>query len=157
MTRIQFDLFSSYSQVAVFTAGLDKPFNDWEQEHFDQGFAWRDGSVSFATLEEGGTLHCEATVADRWEASTEAQRAIRVPFGVTSDSVEIASISDGVVFKLTQLGPCALIFETWIDEHSKMQIRFTFVPVEGVVAPVILKADSGLHPRAQLTMTARPA
>ena len=68
MGRIQFELFSSYSRVAVFRAGLEKPFNDWEQDHLDQGFAWREGSVSFATLEEGGTLHCEATVTDTWDA-----------------------------------------------------------------------------------------
>ena len=69
MTRIQFDLFASYSQVSVFMAKLDSPFNDWEQEHVEQGFAWREGSVSFATLEEAGTLHCEAMVAGgypRW-------------------------------------------------------------------------------------------
>ena len=96
MTRIQFDLFVSYSQVAVFTAGLDHPFNDWEQEHVDQGFAWREGSVSFATLEEASALHCEAVVADGWRPHPEAERAIRVPFSVAGgDSVEIASISDG--------------------------------------------------------------
>ncbi|MEO7590107.1 MAG: competence protein ComJ, partial [Byssovorax sp.] len=99
MTRIQFDLFVSYSQVSVFTAGLGSPFNDWEQEHVDQGFAWREGSVSFATLEETGTLHCEAVVADPWRPHPEAERAIRVPFNVAGDgSVEIASISDGVTF-----------------------------------------------------------
>lgn len=92
--RIQLEIFVGYSQIAVFTAGLDRPFNDWEQERVDQGFAWREGSVSFATLEESSVLHCEAVVTDAWRPHPEAERTIQVPFRITDDgSVEIASIS----------------------------------------------------------------
>ena len=158
MTRIQFDLFASYSQISVFMAGLDKPFNDWEQAHVEQGFAWREGSVSFATLEEAGTLHCEAVVADAWRPHPEAERAIQVPFRVSGgDSVEIASISDGVVFKLGTLESCLLVFEIWVDEHADMQVCLTFVPHRGPITPTILKADGALCPPAELRMTARPA
>jgi hypothetical protein len=157
MNMIQFDLFVCYSQVAVFTAGLDQPFNDWEQEHVAQGFAWRDGSVSFATLDEGGTLHCEAKVADTWQPHSQAQRAIRVPFSVPGVSVEIASISDGVAFEVGPLRPSVLFFETWIDSQSGMHARFTFVPQEGVVSPAILMADKNLHPPQPLRMGAKPA
>jgi Competence protein J (ComJ) len=122
MMQLQFDLFVSYSQVSVFTAGLDKPFNDWEPEHVDQGFAWREGSVSFATLEEAGALHGEVVVADTWRPHPEAKRAIQVPFRVTGDdSIEIASISDGVVFKLGALGSYQLVFETWVDIYADLR------------------------------------
>ena len=158
MTRIQFDLFASYSQVSVFMAELDNPFNDWEQEHVEQGFAWREGSVSFATLEEAGTLHCEAMVADAWRPHPDAERAIQVPFRFAGgDSVGIASISDGVVFKLGALESCLLVFEIWVDEHADMQVRLTFVPHQGPITPTILKADRALRPPAELRMTARPA
>ena len=157
MARVQFDLFASYSQVSIFTAGLDTPFSDWEQAHVDQGFAWRAGSVSFATLEESGTIHCEALVSDTWLPHLEAVRAIRVPFSVESDSVEIASISDGAIFKLGMLGACSLVFETWIDARSDMHVRLTFVPHESTVTPAILKADNDFHPPTQLRMVARPA
>jgi len=158
MKQIQFDLFASYSQLAVFAAGLVDPFNDWEQQHVDQGFAWREGSVSFATLEEAGELHGEAFVADAWHAHPEAARAIQVPFNVTTAAgVEIASISDGVVFKLDALGPCQLVFETWMDRQGSMQARLTFVPRKGAVMPAILKADDALRPPAKLRMTAQPA
>ena len=158
MSRIQFDLFASYSQVSVFTAGLENPFNDWEQEHVEQGFSWREGSVSFATLEESGTLHCEAVVADAWCPRAGAARAIQVPFSVAlGDGVEIASISDGVVFKLGLLGSCLLVFETWVDEHADMHVLLSFVPHQGAVTPAILKADSALRPPAKLRMMARPA
>lgn len=158
MARLQFDLFVSYSQVSVFTAGLESPFNDWEQEHVDQGFAWREESVSFATLEESGTLHCEAVVADAWRPHPEAERAIRVPFSVAgNDCVEVASISDGVVFKLGSVGSYLLVFEVWVDKEADLQARLTFVSHQGSVTPAILKADGALHPPATLRMTARPA
>ena len=157
MAPIKFELFTSYSQVSVFTAGLDQPFNDWEPQHVEQGFAWRPGSVSFATLEEAGVLHCEAVVADAWRQHPEAERVIRVPFAVVGDSVEIASISDGAVFALGAVGPCQLVFETWVDRQADMQARLTFVPHHGSVPPAILKADSALRPPAALRMTARSA
>ena len=115
------------------------------------------GKLSFATMEEGGVMHCEAALAEGWKPNIEAQRAIRVPFHVTSDSVEIASISDGVTLEWGRLGACALMFETSIDAQSEMQARFIFVPVSEVVAPAILKADSSLQPPKQLRMVARPA
>jgi hypothetical protein len=153
--RIEFDLFASHSQIAIFAAGIGQPFNDWEQEHVDQGFAWRAGSVSFATLEEAGTVHCEALVSEAWQPHPDGDRAIRVPFLVESESVEIASISDGVVFTLGRLGACALVFETWVDAQSDMRVRFTFVRQEHV-APAVLRAGT-LRPGPVLKMSARPA
>jgi hypothetical protein len=155
--QIQFDLFASYSQISVFAAGLGTPFNDWEQVHVDQGFAWRADSVSFATLEEAGTVHCEALIRDMWIPFPEAERAIRVPFMVGGNSIEIASISDATVIEVSAVGACALVFETWVDGRFEMQARFTFVPHEGTVAPAVLKADKALKPPTELRMVARPA
>ena len=156
MAETKFDMFVSYSQFSVFAAGLERPFNDWEQEHVDQGFAWREESVAFATLEEAGTLHCEALTADSWLSHPQTVRAIRVPFRVDGESIEIASISDGVVFKLGAIGPCALVFETWTGADGDMQARITFVPSMDEISPQILIAGA-LNPPAQLRMTARSA
>ena len=45
--EVNFTLDISYSQLVVFQKGMENPFNDWENTHVDQGFAWRPGSVSF--------------------------------------------------------------------------------------------------------------
>ena len=43
----------SYRQVAVFSSSLNNSFNEWTDEHFEQGFSFRPGAVSFDTLEDG--------------------------------------------------------------------------------------------------------
>lgn len=48
--EVSFTLDISYSQLAVFQKGMENPFNDWEDTHVNQGFAWRPGSVSFGSL-----------------------------------------------------------------------------------------------------------
>ena len=86
----------SYSQIAVFSSDLPDPFNHWTDEHVAQGFSWRPGSVSFATLVESGPHHVTVTVLEgKAPLSTGAVRAIEVPFEVpASGEIEIASISD---------------------------------------------------------------
>ena len=34
----QFDLYVSYSQLAVFHPGLDEPFNMWTDEQVEKGY-----------------------------------------------------------------------------------------------------------------------
>ena len=79
-----------YRQIAVFTAKLAKPFNDWTEEHVRQGFAWRSGSVSFQTLDDGPID--VAVIVGAAAIATDASRAIRVPFRVDRPGkIEIAT------------------------------------------------------------------
>lgn len=85
----------SYNQVAVFLSTLKEPFNNWTDLHVKQGFAWRPGSVSFATLEEVGLVNVEVVRQPVDTQSSDAERIIVVPFEVDdSGRVEIASIAD---------------------------------------------------------------
>jgi hypothetical protein len=43
----QFDLYVSYSHLAVFQPGLDEPFNTWTDGQVEIGYSLRPGSVSF--------------------------------------------------------------------------------------------------------------
>jgi len=43
----------SYRQLAVFVADIQSPYNNWSIESFNQGFAYREESVSFDTIEDG--------------------------------------------------------------------------------------------------------
>ncbi|MBN9391540.1 MAG: hypothetical protein J0I20_26140 [Chloroflexi bacterium] len=54
-----FDFYISYSQLIIFDNELEAPFNDWRPEHVAQGFSWREGSVSFRTLEDNGSMRVE--------------------------------------------------------------------------------------------------
>jgi hypothetical protein len=144
----------SHSQLAVFHAGMRDPFNDWEDAHVEQGFAWRPGSVSFSTLDEGGDIGIDVVREKKWSIDPAAARVIRVPFEVPEDGIEIASIISGQAVDVPA-GRYNLYYETGKKGES-LWCRFTFVPSDNPQAE-ILKADSVLKPPKRLTMKARPA
>ncbi|UTC61305.1 hypothetical protein E4O03_04420 [Treponema sp. OMZ 792] len=42
-----------YRQLAIFVADMPNPYNKWSSKSLNQGFAYRKGSVSFDTIEDG--------------------------------------------------------------------------------------------------------
>ena len=44
---IIFEASPSYNTLIVVRPGVQGPYNDCTQEHIDQGFSWREGSISF--------------------------------------------------------------------------------------------------------------
>jgi hypothetical protein len=152
-----FVLDVSYSQVAVFIADLPQPHNEWANGHMAQGFAWRPGSVSFQTLEDGGNVLVCVKQLLRHEMRSDSVRAIAVPFRVMENAaIEIASISDSKMYSI-ESGDYCLIFEHGLGSDGQMWIEFTFLPTEGQANPKILRADNRLAPSDQLLMMADPA
>lgn len=156
---LSFSLDVSHSQVAVFDSGLQQPFNGWTESHVNQGFAWRPGSVSFATIEEAGRHSVSLdVVSGNVGVSPEAIRVIQTPFEVPqTGAIEVASVSDSVPFSLPP-GTYALRFEYFCASAvSDPWIRFIFIKM---VNPSfeILRADSGLSTKAgDLLLSAAPA
>lgn len=149
----------SYSQVAVFNASMENPFNHWTQEHVRQGFSWRPGSVSFRTLREAGSIQLEVeTSKSGRDYDSGADRIILVPFTVLDPGqLEIASIADSRVVELPP-GEYALTFEHGIEcSTRKMWARLVWTPAETSVAARVLRADSELSPGDELLMDASPA
>src|SRR5215213_1919714 len=80
-----FDFSINYHQLVVYDEGtVPVPDNDWTMRHIEQGFSWRPGCVTFETLEDVGALKVEVLLAEDFEVSSEATRAIVVPFGVSA-------------------------------------------------------------------------
>ncbi|MGA9520717.1 MAG: competence protein ComJ [Myxococcaceae bacterium] len=146
----------SYTQLAVFDPSLENPFNEWRKEHVAQGFSWRDGSVSFATLDDG-PVDVEVQLSPRSAELLEVTvRAIRVPFRVPeAGRIEIASIADGREVAMPA-GDYALTYEHGRTDDGRMWSRLTFVP-ERPVPFAVLRADSELTPQDPLTTYANPA
>ena len=152
-------LFVSYAQIIVFDTALDNPFNDWTVRHTAQGFAWRPGSVSFGTVEEGGvhgiTISEKLTLEST--PSSTAVRIIDVPFQVPSGGqVGLASISDHAELNL-RAGLYQLRYECWqANEPRATKMRLLFCQSE---APLfrIVRADADLHPEQTLLLTTSPA
>jgi hypothetical protein len=113
----------SYSQIAIFRSALQQPFNDWTDTHVRQGFAWRPGSVSFATVEQAGQLDVEVVRDAATTQSSRASRIIAVPFEVDeSGEVEVASIADGEAISIPP-GKYRLTFEHGLNDDGAMWCR----------------------------------
>lgn len=151
-----FEIFISYSQIALFEDSVENPFNDWSDRHVAQGFAWRDESVSFKTLEESGKCIVTVCFENDIIIDNAATRVILVPFTVhKSGCCEIASISDSQVLKI-KAGDYGLLYQTGYNDDDTMWIRFSFIP-RRTVTPQVIRADKELSPKEPLLMEAFPA
>jgi len=152
-----FSLEVIYAQVAVFDARMKYPFNDWSDAHVAQGFAWRPGSVSFATLEPAGELVVHVERSSNSADITNGTRAISVPFSVPiHGAIEIATIARSIAIELAS-GEYELTFVHGRQINGTMTAKFHFRPVESATKPRILRADSALTPPPELAMSAHPA
>lgn len=147
-TQHLFELFISYSQIAVFIRNLDNPFNDWTEDEARQGFSWRPGSASFRTRQGAGKCQVEVIESSFFEFNSEdCIRAIEVPFELPRrKEVEIASISDGQVVSVSP-GKFQLRFEAF--EHNFIRIYFLR---NGAFRFKVLLADSELDVPAKLSL-----
>lgn len=148
-------IYFLYSQLAIFNANLNNPFNDWTENHVFQGFSWRPNSVSFKMLREEGDCKIIVCIKEKYEViRPETVRAIRVPFHVEEGKVEIASISEGFKISIPS-GQYSLFFETRI-ENDIILCHFTF-DNEYHPEAEILVCDVELNPSYPLEMKAYPA
>lgn len=86
------DIVVNYCQLTVCLAGLREPFNNWTQQHIDQGFTWRPESVSFSTFDTNDT-QAPIALEVRADFAPLAQpiRIIMVPFDAVGGDVEITT------------------------------------------------------------------
>lgn len=148
-------LYVSYSQISIFKSGLEDPFNDWTDDHVEQGFSWRKESVSFKTLSEAGNVLLFIKIEDRITIYDNCLRAIMVPFELNdSNLAEIASITDSVEIEIPK-GKYSLIFQTGKFENNEEWCLFSFSRIESKAK--ILKADEDITKVDNLLMEAKPA
>ncbi|SFX68243.1 Competence protein J (ComJ) [Thermoactinomyces sp. DSM 45891] len=153
-------LLVSYSQVNVFNTDLQDPFNDWTDTHVQQGFSWREGSVSFGALSDWESK-ISVGLGDEIYTNEQAIRSIVVPFHVEDNGITVTSIlSEEFIFDIPQ-GSYELLFhaiplESQEKDLFKVRYEITFVSC-ATPSPRILKYDSELLPPKNLCMKAEPA
>lgn len=158
MSSLEFPIFVSYSQVAVFAHSLDRPFNQWTEKHVAQGFSWRPGSAAFRTVAEGGQHLVVVKIgAPEKESVLGAIRVIDVPFEVPSDgAVEIGSISDSYLLEISP-GIYRLRFECSDTSNGQAaRVRFVFTKDENPMFSVV-RADPELSLEGDLLLTTSAA
>lgn len=147
----------AYSQICVFQQCLKNPFNEWRDEYLAQGFSWRFGSVSFATIEPDGPARVEVFSRVPFDLEARAQRVIRVPFEVPTDGkVQIASIGDEITLELA-CGIYSVTFAHGVDDGQEMWCRFVFEETKTPIFAKILKTDGQIDGNRPLLMNAKPA
>lgn len=147
-SKSSFELQAPYSQIAVFSAGLAAPYNDWEERHVTQGFAWRQGSVSFATPSEDAIYEVGVSSADTPPPLThDIIRAVQVPFTVPADGMmEVGSV---MTTRIVRMPPGNHILRcAFAESHSddRIDCLLTFHAPVGEESFRILVADDLLNP-----------
>jgi hypothetical protein len=155
MNEMTFESDILYSQLAVFQYGLENPFNDWNDTHVNQGFAWREGSVSFGTLSDDEECKITVRVTDKKEVDTDAIRAIAVPFYISNKGIEIGSIIETKAIDIEE-GMYELLFTVKRLENGLGHYSFSFTKNNNPTANII-KVDEELNPPSVLVMNAEPA
>jgi Competence protein J (ComJ). len=151
---VEFRLGILYSTIAVKLP--NEALNDWNETHYNQGFAWRSTSVSFGTLSDEPECKVLVKAADTFDQNDNACRMIRLPFEVGSSGVEIASIADRKRIEL-QEGTYQLIFSAIPGDGGTLDAyEFVFIKSDAPQAE-IMKADDQLSPPLELLMEAQPA
>jgi Competence protein J (ComJ) len=154
MSAFSFETDILYSQIALFQFGIENPFNDWNETHVDQGFAWRDGSVSFGTLSSDVDCKITVNIMEKIEIEHDIIRAIVVPFKVKKGGIEIGSVMETITIDIPE-GTYELLF-TAKSVNNKECYTFSFIENENPNAKV-LRADDELNLPTSLLMEATPA
>jgi hypothetical protein len=176
-----FDLAATHSQILVY----DSDFADsnsgariiFTHQHIEQGFCWYPGYVDFFTIGHAADLQVEIWIDDEINLSSEAIRAIYVPFFVReSNTVILEGVVGGTKKVKIPKGKYGLVYEIgfWDQERfnndpeyaeeSYAEVvkfgllprwcRLIFIPRKSTVKPKILRADPGLSPSYPLLMQA---
>ncbi|WP_312239072.1 competence protein ComJ [Stenotrophomonas sp.] len=155
MSIFQFELYVSYSQLCVFSKGMETPFNDWSDRNISQGFSWRSSSVSFMTILDEGKCEVKMFVDEPiTDLGVDVVRAFRVPFSTSNGGVEIASISDGVPIELSP-GSYALQVEFLKTDHETQYANIRLNKGPGNFE--VIRADAGIEPAGELDISGAPA
>jgi hypothetical protein len=155
MSDLTFEIDIFYSQLAVFQSGLENPYNNWNDIHLNQGFVWREGSVSFGTLFDDEEGKITVRVTDKFELDNDVIRAITVPFYIGNKGIEVGSVMKTTAFDLEK-GMYELVFTIKQLDNESRHYSFDFIKSNNPKANVI-KADEELNPPTVLLMKAEPA
>jgi Competence protein J (ComJ) len=154
---MRFELLVSYHQIVVFRLDLDAPFNDWTEGHTNQGFAWRPGSVGFATTEiDPHEIEVLAT-SEPIAALDGAVWHVEVPFEVPpGGQVGIASVGTEDYTCDIAPGRYQLRYECTADTDMP-RIRLVFTPCEDPQFRVLRVDPDTSQGVSKLLLTADPA
>jgi hypothetical protein len=144
-----------YNFIAVHLPELLYPLNDWRSIHDKQGFNWRPGSVSFATIDADGDSPLFVEIRESYSQPTGAVRIVKVPFEVGTAGVIVRETVQKWNVPIPE-GHYALFFaieplgESW-------KYHLSFISTKELPRAEIILADDLLSPPSDLFMESKPA
>tara|TARA_R110002096_G_scaffold51665_15_gene135062 strand:+ start:887 stop:1351 length:465 start_codon:yes stop_codon:yes gene_type:complete len=145
-----------YSQLAIFSADMAKPYNDWSDGHVVQGFSWRRNSVSFAVPSDISDIDVTIREVSKLKAEHGADRVIVVPLEIGGGrGAEFGNVVETTPVLLAD-GKYSVCFELFLDAgRSSGRAEISITPGECDAA--ILVADAGIRIPSVLLMDAEAA
>ncbi len=151
----EFDPVLIYNFIAVHLPELLHPLNDWRSIHGKQGFSWRPGSVSFATIDADGNSPLFVEIRESYSQPISAIRVVKVPFEVGSAGVIVRETVQKWNVPIPE-GYYALFF-TIEPLGESWKYHLSFIPTKEIPQAEIILADELLSPPDELLMEAEPA
>lgn len=142
----------SYAQLVVYDAGVRFPACDWTQEHSEQGFARREGTLCIGTLLPHGLAELAA-----YETGAVPEhdyvRVIETPFHAMTGDIRVEAPDEYPTARgfRVPVGQYALTFgQTVLDEEElKVDLYFANRPTAPERSRIVVQ-DEDLNPPAIL-------
>jgi hypothetical protein len=149
-------LYFSYNQFLIYDSDVKLPGCEWTAAHSAQGFARRESVVCFSTLLEFGNANVVVSCSV-FESRQEYERAIAVPFRITSGKVIVEGPDESDVDRSVAVpsGDYRLVAAQYVtgDDEEAIDLFFELLP-ESLKKSSVLVLDEALNPPQVLIETA---
>jgi hypothetical protein len=135
----------SYNQFFVYDSLEKAPGCLWTNHHWRQGFARRDSTICFSTLNQAGKARL--SIVDSAAEVTGTVRAIRAGMQCPSGKARIEGPDEYPIERFVRLSPgdYSVTLSQRIDTETGLWLYLSFDQAERVIPSQILKADALLE------------
>jgi len=161
MKRLELDgppvLNYAYGLLMVFDSCEKSPQSRWTQQHEQQGFARRESSVHFATLNQEGRASVEVFDGEP-DSPHKGGRIIYVPMKLPSGQMNIQGPEEWQIERFVRVAPgeYTVTLSQLIDQETRELILDFFLSLSSTPESRILRADEMLKPPDVPLETADP-
>lgn len=158
MTRYEFEIDVSYSQIGICSAGHKNPFSEWEEINSQQGFVWRRDAISFGTPLEKRNHYVNLIIEEEIPALIDrCVRAVRVPFVNENDKAEVFTVTESRYFDLNKGEYSVQVEFVYLgDFEEEVEFLVVFRLNKGGCQAAILQADEEMVEGIDIDMNRKP-
>jgi hypothetical protein len=147
----------SYNQIIVYDSLEKAPGCLWTERHWRQGFARRETTICFSTLNQAGKARL--SVVQDAAVIAEVSRTIRASMQCLSGKACIEGPDEYPIERFVRLSPgnYSITLSQRMDPEAGLLLYLSFNQIEQVIPSQILKADALLQSSIEILETAEEA